>query len=55
MRRVGEGAGRLGECVKDDMICSLNGHHSGICEEASYWGKRLTLAECGRNRRFKNK
>ena len=28
-------------------------HCSGICEEASYWSKRLTLAERGRNRRLK--
>ena len=28
---------------------------SGICGEASYRGKRLTLAERGRNGRFKNK
>ena len=28
---------------------------SGMCGEASYRGKRLTLAERGRNGRFKNK
>ena len=33
----------------------LNEQCSGICGEASYRGKRLTLAERGRNGRFKNK
>ena len=32
-----------------------DGECSGICREASYRGKHLTLAECGRNGRFKNK
>ena len=30
----------------------LNGQCSGICGEASYRGKRLTLAERGRNECF---
>ena len=33
----------------------LNGQCSGISGEASYQGKCLTLAERGRNGRFKNK
>ena len=33
----------------------LNRQCSGICGEASYRGKHLTLAEHGRNGRFKNK
>ena len=37
------------------LVCTLNGQCSGLCEEASYQGKRLTLAERGRNGRFKNK
>ena len=36
-------------------ICTMNGLCSEICGEASYRGKRLTLAERGRNGRFKNK
>ena len=43
--------------MKDDTD-ELGLHHewaqcTGICGEASYWGKHLTLAERGRNRRFK--
>ena len=37
------------------LVCTLNGQCSGMCGEASYRGKRLTLAERGRNGRFKNK
>ena len=33
----------------------LNGQCSGICGEASYRGKRLTLAERGRNGHLKKK
>ena len=33
----------------------LNGQCSEICGEASYRDKRLTLAERGRDGRFKNK
>ena len=55
-RSVGAGAGRLGGCVNDDMmmmmimmmVCSVNGQCSGICGEASFQGKRLTLAKHGR-------
>ena len=49
------------ECVKDDMeswmslVCTLNGQCSGICGEASHRGTRLTLAEHGGNKPFKNK
>ena len=35
------------------LVCTLNEQCSGICGEASYRGKRLTLAERGRNRRLK--
>ena len=38
-----------------NLVCTLNGQHSGICGEASYWEKRLTLAERGRNGCLKNK
>ena len=41
--------GRLG------MVCTLNGQYLGICGEATYREKRLTLAERGRNVHFKNK
>ena len=34
------------------LVCTLNGQCSGICTEASYREKRLTLAERGRNGRF---
>ena len=34
------------------LICILNGQFSGMCGETSYRGKRLTLAERGRNGRF---
>ena len=38
------------------LVGTMNRQCSGICGEASYWGKRLTLAERGRNGRFfKNK
>ena len=37
------------------LVCTLNRQCSGMCGEASYRGKRLTLAEHGRNGRFKNK
>ena len=36
------------------LVYILNGQCSGICGEASYWEERLTLAERGRNGRFKN-
>ena len=36
------------------LVCTLNGQCSGICGEASYREKRLTLAERGRNGRFNN-
>ena len=32
------------------LVCTLNEQYSGICGEASYRGKCLTLAEHGRNR-----
>ena len=43
--------------MKDDMVTysHVNGQCSGICGEASYRVKHLTLAECRRNGRFKNK
>jgi hypothetical protein len=51
--------GRLGmnvwRMIWRSLVCMLNGRCSGMCEEASYRGKRLTLAERGRNGRFKNK
>ena len=54
-RDVRVGAGRLGENVWRmiwmSWVYTLNGC-SGICGEASYRGKRLTLAERGRNERF---
>ena len=57
--RVRAGAGRLGENVYRmtwmSLVCTLNGQCLGICGEASYRGKRLTVAEHGRNRRFKSK
>ena len=37
------------------LVYMLNGQCSGICGEASYREKRPTLAERGRNGRFKNK
>ena len=37
------------------LVYILNGQCSGICGEASYLEERLTLAERGRNGRFKNK
>ena len=37
------------------LVCTLNGQCSGICGEVSYRSKCLTLSECGRNGRFKNK
>ena len=46
------------ECVKDDtdeLGLHPNGQCSGICGEALYQGKRLTLAGRGRNGHFKNK
>ena len=57
--RVRAGAVRFGENVwnmtRMSLVCTLNGQGSGICGEASYRGKRLTLAERGRNGSFKNK
>ena len=51
--------GRLGmnvwRRIWRSLVYMLNGQCSGICGEASYQGKRLTLAERGRNGRFKNK
>ena len=37
-----------------DELYTLNGWCSGICGEASYRGKRLTLAGRGRNERLMN-
>ena len=58
MRCAGRGRKTWRECVKDDM--DELGLHSEwvvfrICGEASFWEKRLTLAERERNGRFKNK
>ena len=36
-------------------VCTLKERSSGICGDASYRGKRLTLAERGRNGRLENK
>ena len=59
LRCAGRGRKTLRECMKDDMYMSwvytLNGWCSGICGEASYREKRLTLAECGSNGHFENK
>ena len=46
VRCAGRGRMTWRECVKDDT------DELGICGEASYLEKRLTLAECGRNGRF---
>ena len=35
--------------IRKSLDHTLNGQCSGICGEASYWGKRLTVAERGRN------
>ena len=58
MRCAGRGRKTWRECVKDDMDeLGLYSEWvvSGICREASYQEKRLTLAERGRNEHFKNK
>ena len=56
---VSEGKGRLGmnvwRMIWRRLVCILNGQCSGICGEASCREERLTLAERGRNGRFKNK
>ena len=58
VRCVGWGRKTWRECVKKmtwtSWVCTLNRQCSGIFGEASYRGKRLTLAERGRNGRFKN-
>ena len=36
------------------LVCTLNEQCSGVCGEVSYREERLTLAERGRNGRFKN-
>ena len=46
-------AGR-GRKTRMSLVCTLNEQCLGICGEASYQEKCLTLAECGRNGRFKN-
>ena len=51
-RRLGENVWRM---IWMSWVCTLNGWCSEICEEASYREKRLTLAEHGRNKHFKNK
>ena len=56
-RCVGRGRMTWRESTKADMkLLGLQpywmGDCSKICGEASYWGKRLTLAEQGRNWRF---
>ena len=58
VRCVGRGRKTWRECVRDDMEelgLHLNGWCSGICGETSYRENCLTLAERGRNGRFKNK
>ena len=56
VRCAGRGRKTWRECVIwMSWFYTLNGWCSGICGESSYREKRLTLAECGRNGRFKNK
>ena len=57
-RSVGAWAGRLGECVKDDMkVLGLQPEWAIIRDmwRGFISGKHLTLAEHGRNESFKNK
>ena len=51
-KRLGVNVWRM---IWRSLVYMLNGQCSGMCGEASYRGKRLTLAERGRNGRFKNK
>ena len=58
VRCVGRGRKTWRECVKDDtdeLGLLPEWAVFRICGETSYWRKRLTLPERGRNGRFKNK
>ena len=52
-------ARKVGECVKlwhtwRSLVCNLNWQCPGICGEAPYQGRRLTLGNRGGNRHFRN-